>query len=149
MAAVILGIILCVFYDIFRAARGCKKTSFVSIALEDIIFWIISSVSTFILLLAGTNGEVRFYVILGEVVGFVLSRLTLSRLIYNFFLFIAKGISVLFGKIYGIYILFLKWVLTLYADFLTFLRKKAENMLKLRKKLLKSTDELLYTKTNN
>ena len=148
-AAILLGIMLCVFYDIFRAVRCYKKTSFVVTAVEDLFFWIVAALITFILLLAGTNGEVRFYVILGEVLGFGLSTISISKLTFKFFCWIVKIISMLFRKIYCIYVAFLKLVLGLYIDFLKILRKKAENMLKLRKKLLKSNRELLYTKTNN
>ena len=149
LAAVILGGILCVIYDVFRALRSCQKNSSVTVAVEDIVFWVFSSITTFILFLAGTNGEVRFFVILGEILGFVVIRLTFSRVIYKFFLFLVNVINALFCKIYSIYILFLKRILILYKRFFAFLRKKAENMLKLRKKLLKNNIELLYTKTDN
>ena len=71
-----------VFYDFFRVLRRCGWNSIGATAISDVIFWVVSGFATFFLLLARENGELRLYVLLGELAGGVLFRLTVSRLLF-------------------------------------------------------------------
>jgi spore cortex biosynthesis protein YabQ len=77
--SIILGIIYCFFYDFLRAIRRTVKISDISVAIQDIIFFIIISPVTFLYLLAATNGELRFYIFLGIFLGFISCFYTISR----------------------------------------------------------------------
>ena len=82
MYALLLGAILCFFYDIIRVTRLLGANSFFAVFTGDILFWLLSALSTFIFLIATTNGEIRGYVILSSVIGFLLYRFTIGRIVF-------------------------------------------------------------------
>lgn len=79
--SVLLGCALSVVYDIFRLDRMIFKRSVFTVALEDILFWVISAFSVFCLMLLTTNGQIRVFVLIGVFIGFIIFRLTFSRFI--------------------------------------------------------------------
>ncbi len=134
-----LGFIFCVAYDILRAIRSAVKTSDITVFFEDIIFFVISSFITFIFLLATTNGEVRGYVIVGIILGFMINFLTFSRLNYKILRFV-------FLKIYNAYKAIYKILHTYSAKAYRFIVKNLRKWLNSCKKVLKKVKVLLYTK---
>ena len=46
---------------------------------EDVLWFFVAAVATYLVCLAKCNGEVRSYVLIGEGIGFLLCRLTVSR----------------------------------------------------------------------
>lgn len=88
--SIIMGVIVAALYDWQKAHRITASNSVIRIFFQDITFWIINTFFTFLLLMARCNGEVRGYVIIGEVVGFTLFRLILSRFILPIFIWIFK-----------------------------------------------------------
>ena len=140
LRAVVLGVLLCVLYDFIKSARLTVNFSDIAIFLQDIIYSLVASFITFIFLLSVTNGEMRGYVILGILVGFILSRITLSRLLCKFIKLIFGGVKRIFGAVSkGFYTKF---------DLLTGkMNKICKKTLKTVKKLMKNLVCLLYTKT--
>lgn len=138
--SLVLGILLCVFYDIIKSFRLTFNFSTIAIFLQDIIYSVIAAFATFLFLLSVTNGEMRGYVIVGILAGFILSRVTLSRILCKFLKIIYGGIKRLFGAVSkGFYLSF---------DLLTEkMLKIFKKTLKSVKKLLKTSKDLLYTKT--
>ena len=108
--SLLIGILLSVFFDFYRVARKLKKFSKTGVFFQDIAFWIVATFVTFLLLMARCNGEVRGYILIGELLGFFVYRLTLSPFVLKFLLQIFK----MFIKIYGIYKGFIEQT----ADFL-------------------------------
>ncbi|MBO4694109.1 MAG: spore cortex biosynthesis protein YabQ [Clostridia bacterium] len=80
--SLVLGAVLCVFYDVFRAARKTGVNSFLSVFITDIIFWLVSTVIVFLFLISTTNGEIRGYVILFSILGFLIYRFTIGRVLF-------------------------------------------------------------------
>ena len=81
LRAIILGLSLSLFYDIFSALRKSGLNSFFDVLVEDIIFFAVATPIIFLFLIATTNGEVRLYIILGIIIGFLILKLTLSKFI--------------------------------------------------------------------
>ncbi len=79
--SVLLGGMLSVVYDIFRLDRMIFKRSVLAVALEDVLFFIITAMSIFCLQLVTTNGQIRSFIFIGIIVGFIILRLTLSRFV--------------------------------------------------------------------
>lgn len=83
LMSVVLGAALGVVYDFFRVFRIvfplAAKTA--AVAVQDIIFWLIYGFCIFCYGTIVCRGEIRFYVILGSLVGFVLYILTLGNLV--------------------------------------------------------------------
>jgi len=145
VAAIILGTVLCVLYDIFRSHRKIFKAGILLASVEDILFWLISAVFTFTYFLIFTNGEIRGYLLLCEFLGFILCRKTLSSFFYRLFGFIFKMLKIVFRKT--------EEILSILADktfiFLKKILKILKKALNCLKKLLKSVRLMLYTKKNN
>ena len=147
--SLVLGGMLCLSYDFIRALRKSGFNSFIAVFFTDIIFWIISAFITFIFLISRTNGEIRGYVLIGILAGFVIFRLTFSRFVFPFFTWAFKWIikfhtkiTCFFNTIYGKTEAAFCKIGVSTANFL----KRA---LKSIKKLLKIRHKVLYTNKNN
>ncbi len=79
----ILGIILGLIYDCFKILRLITNLNKKYLIFLDIIFMSISAIITFIFLLALNFGQIRLHLILGELLGFITYKLTLSKLIIS------------------------------------------------------------------
>lgn len=78
--AILGGIALCIVYDILRTVRYAVRHKSYAVFLEDVLFAFISAIVTFFILYTRVQGEVRAFVIASEFLGFLLMRLTLSRI---------------------------------------------------------------------
>lgn len=81
--SILLGFFLGVVYDIFRLFRIIINTSNIWIFCQDILYFILSSLITFIFILTFNNGEFRLYVILGECIGWIIYYASLGEWIYS------------------------------------------------------------------
>lgn len=139
--ALLLGVIICLVYDVLRVCRKIYAFSVLGIFFQDVIFSVLSAFAVFIFLLGVTNGEMRGYVFLGLSIGFLFSRLTLSRIWFLSLRLVLSKIKWIFSLVSGyIYKAFDKIV----GKVATFFKKS----LKTLKKLLKKQGEMLYTKGN-
>ncbi len=77
--AVAVGAALCVLYDLFKFVRLLYRSSKTAVFVQDMAWWIITALATYVLLLVRCKGVVRSFVIIGEAVGFAAYRFTVSR----------------------------------------------------------------------
>lgn len=137
--SLVLGVIFCAFYDVFRAVRLVFKPKDWQVFLQDIIYFSIISFTTFIFLLSLTNGEIRGYILFGTVLGFCVFYFTVSK----YFLMVLKKtiwlINWCFGKIND----GCNW---LFSKIESIISKISLNTVTFLKKLLKKIKGLLYTK---
>ncbi len=137
--SVVLGIIFCILYDVLRAFRKVISFSAISMFFQDIFFSLVLAFTTFTYLLSVTNGELRGFVFVGILAGFVLARMTFSIIFVRFLKWII-------GLVYGLFSLvsscFYATFDRLIENILKFCQKRAKHL----KKLLKNACELLYTK---
>lgn len=73
------GVGLCLVYDLFRLFRLLRRPSRVGVFVQDVLWWAVTALVTYGLLLVRCKGVVRLYALLGEAAGFLLCRGTLSR----------------------------------------------------------------------
>lgn len=73
------GIIIGIFFDIFRILRRSFKTSDIITYIEDIIFWIFTGFFFIFVLFKFNNGEIRSYVLLGVIFGIIIYMFTISK----------------------------------------------------------------------
>ncbi len=140
-----LGAICCFVYDIIRSMRKVCLNSFFAITITDVLLWIFYAFITFVFMVATTKGEIRGYVIFGEFLGFVLFRISISKLLMPL-------LSFIFIKIAAISSAICKITDSFYMKFETIILKMiayAFKILKSVKKLLKNASRLLYTDKNN
>ena len=101
----IIGLIIGIIFDFFRASRKVFKTSDFLTYIEDIIFMAIAGILVVNNLILINNGEIRFFILLAILFGTTLYFITISRIflkIFQFFMKIIKKIlffPVFFKKI--------------------------------------------------
>ena len=117
LCSVLIGAIMGIVFDFFRALRRNGNTKNIIVYLQDIIFWFIVAIiiitSSFIL----NNGDLRGYMLIGYVLGALLYMLILSSYIKGVFIIIMD----IFDK--G-----LKFLLNPFNKILEKNRKKEENL---------------------
>ena len=92
LLSAVLGGMFCIFYDLFRAVRLAVSHSVFTIFIEDILYFCFISFFSFCFLLATTNGQVRGFVIFGIVIGFFITRCTVSFVLMKIYSFVLKWI---------------------------------------------------------
>ena len=146
--SLLLGAVLCLFYDIIRATRKAGADSFFAVFIGDILFWIISAVAVFIFLVSVTNGEIRGYILFSAAVGFMLYRFTVGKPVFFVLCFIFSFVSGIMNKL-SIAVArfccsFEKKITVLLGKTSLILKGCASTV----KKLLKSVRHMLYTDKN-
>lgn len=144
LLSVCLGVLCCAIYDIVRALRKVCLNSLLAITVGDILLWIFYAFITFIFLISRTNGEIRGYVLLGELLGFSLFRMSISKIFYLFFKLVFRRLKVIIEKLNMVLNAFCTKIERFALKVLQFLIK----ILKTIKKLLKNAVKLLYTNRN-
>lgn len=133
LLSAVLGGMLCIFYDFFRAVRLAATHSVFKIFIEDLLYFCVISFVTFCFLLATTNGQVRGFVLFGIVVGFFITRCTVSFVLMKAYSFILKWIfrffnfvNIIKNKVFSYFEMVFSFILKKTQIFL----KKALNALK-------------------
>lgn len=75
----ITGIIIGVFFDVFRILRRSFKTPDIITYIEDILFWIFTGIFFITVLFKFNDGEIRSYVLLGLIFGIIMYMLVISK----------------------------------------------------------------------
>ena len=76
---VLLGILICFLFDIFRGLRRSFTFSNITVIIQDLLFLIISGIIFLYGLISFNNGEIRFFILLALVFGIVIYVLTISK----------------------------------------------------------------------
>lgn len=79
LTAVISGVIVRIFYHCISCFRKIVKHNHFAVEIEDFVFWIGSSIYLFVQIYHTTNGSVRWYFVLGIVIGVLISTLFLRK----------------------------------------------------------------------
>ena len=138
LRALVLGVFLCLLYDFFGSLRKAGISSDFAVFIQDILFFIIASPLIFIFLLATTNGEIRLYIILGIAIGFLIFKMTVSKLLVFllskffkalFFVsgFVNRGINGFFVAISKLFKSFFEKTLTFFKKSLKSFKKGLKN----------------------
>ncbi|MDR0949599.1 MAG: spore cortex biosynthesis protein YabQ [Lachnospiraceae bacterium] len=77
--ALCLGLVFVFVYDILVILRKVIKHYRFWIAIQDLAFWIFCAVAVFLLMHHESSGTLRWFAILGALVGMILYKKTLSR----------------------------------------------------------------------
>ncbi len=107
---IINGILVGFLFDIFRVLRKSFKTSDIITYIEDILFWIVAGVLTLYFIFNYNNGEIRFFIFLGIILGISIYILTISK----YFMKITVGIISIIKQIVKKIIIYpLKFILNI------------------------------------
>jgi spore cortex biosynthesis protein YabQ len=137
LGSIVLGFIFCVIYDLLRVVRKYGKINDLRVFIEDIIYFAVISIITFIYYLPLTNGEIRFYILCGIFIGFLTLRLTLSYYILIVLNFIIKALI----KVQNLFLNGFYWFFVKIDNIFVIMYKKT---IKIFKKCLKTSRKMLY-----
>lgn len=82
--AVFLGVEITFLYDILRILRRVFVHSGIMVSLEDIAFWIYCAGKVFLLMFRESNGNLRWFAVLGALTGMYLYHKTFSLLLVKY-----------------------------------------------------------------
>lgn len=123
LQACLLGFLLGLFYEIFRILRLMIKTGAVAVFVQDILYWSVSALISFLFILAVNSGQLRIFLLLGIVIGMIVYFFTLGALIMKaskaIIAFIYRVMRFIYGKL-----------VTPVQRFMGFTRKKADRFAK-------------------
>lgn len=104
LQAIVLGAFIGLFYDIFRMFRIAFKCNKVIVCIQDIVFWIIISVASFLFMLIFNAGIIRGYLLMAELIGAILYHLTIGMLLMKISNFIIDKIKKILRFFYNHFI---------------------------------------------
>lgn len=143
-----MGFILGILYDIIRIIRISISRGRIAVIICDIFFCVLACFCTFLFCLTINEGEIRLFLILGELVGFFTYYFSLGAIIFSYSEKIINFIKKLVRSILGVILFPFKWIFGIIRKQINKLLKKSrKNGKKLKNKsnfLLKVNKHLLY-----
>ena len=81
--SVLLGEGLGLVYEVFRLLRLAFFSQKTVVFVQDVLFSLTALVSTFVFVVAVNGGQLRFFLLIGELCGFMVYYFTLGTLIFH------------------------------------------------------------------
>lgn len=82
--SVAFGALLGLFYDVFRIVRVAVRAPSPVVFIQDVVFWFLAGLCTFIFIFAINAGELRLFLFLGILAGAAAYYFTLGMLVIAF-----------------------------------------------------------------
>lgn len=98
-SSVIIGAIMGVVFDFFRALRRKGNTKNILVYIQDVLFWLIIAIMIIVSSFIINNGELRGYMLLGYILGALIYMLLFSKYIKFLFGIIFDFIEKIFSYI--------------------------------------------------
>ena len=105
--AFLLGVEITFLYDILRILRRVFAHGTGMVSLEDIAFWIYCAGKVFLLMFRESNGNLRWFAVLGAVLGMYLYHRTLSPLMVKY---VSGFLNMLLNPIHKALRISVRWV---------------------------------------
>ena len=103
------GAILGLLFDFYRVFRSVIRPGSSASMLFDIVFWVIATPATFIMLLAGNWGQLRLYVFLGIAAGLYLYFLLASPLVLWWLISWIRWLGHILSRVVALLSFFARW----------------------------------------
>ncbi len=98
MYSIVCGGVVAVVYDLFRLLRVLFFKNKVGFFICDFLFAVISGFLSVMFSIGFSRGSTRYFIIIGELLGFLFYRLTIGRFTVRIFEFIFAKLSAYFIK---------------------------------------------------
>lgn len=148
LISLLFGVGFGLYYSLFKAVRRSFHHTVWVIFLEDVFFFFSAAVITFLLMLALSAGEIRFFILLGIFLGFCAFYFTLAERISAVFAFVIKGTRTILKAIFGFFGRIFGFVGKKAVTMARFCKEKSKKCYKYLKKPLKERGNMVYTKKN-
>ena len=148
LASLGVGFLLGVLYDFLRALRLSFTKGKIAVIIFDLLYFFMVAFVSYMFILAANKGEVRSYIIIGELLGavfyyfslgFALMKLTdkFVLILKRFYLLVFKIVSFPFHLIKNIF-------LKVFGKFKVILKKSEKKSKKIQKKVLPKVRVYVY-----
>lgn len=135
-----MGFLLGILYDVFRAIRLSFTKSKIALVIFDALYFILFGILTFLFILAINKGEVRSYIIAGELIGALFYYISFGIAVIKFtdkaILVLKKFYAFIFKIISAPFRLLKRLFLFISRPISSFFVKTEKKSVKIRKKLL-------------
>ena len=142
------GVIIGIFFDVFRILRKSFKTPDIITYMEDVLFWFLTGIFLIFVIFKFNNGELRSYIFVGLGLGITIYLLIFSKLFINVNTTIIKFLKMIIRKIILILLYPLKILKNIFNKLVLSNVKKLNNIIifyvkkcKKDKKLQKNKEE--------
>ncbi|NLM24886.1 MAG: spore cortex biosynthesis protein YabQ [Firmicutes bacterium] len=113
---IIAGATTGLLFDLYRLSRGYLRPGLVATAVMDLFFWLVVAPVLTVYLLLANWGQLRFYVLVGILLGLALYYLVFSRLVIHFCLCFFDIIGKVLSLVYQIVFVVVTWPIRLAQD---------------------------------
>ncbi len=138
------GFFIGILYDIFRALRVLLTNGKKAFLVSDILFSLAAGFLTFLFALARLDGNIRGYVLVGELLGFVIYSVTFGVFFSRLTDRIVAGFYRFLGALAKPFLRLLRRIRRFFQKNVEKAQKKTQNSVKKSKFHLKSTKGMLY-----
>ena len=97
--ALLMGIFITFVYDILRIFRRVISHNAFFVSLEDLGFWIYCGAEVFLLIYHESNGMLRWFAVLGALVGMMLYKKLMSPFLVKYVSLLLSKMMKIIGKI--------------------------------------------------
>ncbi len=140
LCALGLGFLLGIIYDLLRGIRLSVTKSNIAVVVFDILYFFILGVATFTFILSFNKGEIRLYILGGELIGglfyYFSFGLTAIKITNKFAALLRKLYSLIFKILSAPFRLIFKLFYRIFKKISGFLKKSRKNKEKIKKKHL-------------
>ena len=147
------GIIIGLFFDIFRILRKSFYTPDFITYIEDILFWLLTGVFLIIVLFKFSNGEIRIYNISALFFGTIIYIISISKFFIKINVIIITFIKNITYKILKFILYPIKVILILikkiFKPFTFFVINIKKNLLNFKEKMMKNVKTKNKVEKNN
>ena len=105
------GLLAGILFDFFRIFRKCFYTKDFVIYIQDILFWICTGFLILYTMYKYTDGELRFYMVLGIILGFMFYMLTISKYIIKISVKILNILKKVISFVFNTILYPIKWII--------------------------------------
>lgn len=148
VASLGVGFLLGVLYDFFRAIRLSFTKGKIPVVIFDLLYFFVVAFLSYIFILAANKGEVRSYIIIGELVGAVFYYFSLGVAVIKItdhFVMLLKRFYKLIFKMFALPFAFLKKLFqNIFNNLMGFFKKNEKKSQKIRKKVLPKARVYVY-----
>ncbi len=153
LQALLMGAVFGVIYDLFRIFRIAVPLPAGAVVAEDVIYFVFCSFMSFFLTMTVNFGQVRFFILLGELLGFLLYYLTLGTLVMKCAQRLIACIRWIFRALWKLLlrpvVLLIRWIGRKVGRLFGKLEKNAKKAVQKHRKHLQTRRILLYNYFKN
>lgn len=129
--SILWGGIIIIIYDCLRVIRKVIKHKEFFVALEDVLYWVVSSLLIFNMMYKQNNGIIRIFSILAMFIGMIIYHNLFSKLLVETISFLLIKIKRLISKVIPLILKPITWLISIFNKTIGKIIRKTVKKLKI------------------